>query len=100
MTAPVTGSGDCPAWIARVPKPCPFVSATRGPRLPRPAVHLARAVGHAAPVVDDPELVPAAGVTGVERDDLVERLDRAVEPVELVVADAEVVPRPRPRRVE
>src|SRR5688500_9696119 len=94
MTAPVTGSGSCPAWIARVANPCSR-SATRPRRhLARPLVHLPRPVDVALPVPDDPQLVPGAIESRIGRDRLMERPLGFLDPIELIEADPEVVAAP------
>ena len=95
MTAPVTGSGSWPAWMARVPKrgpPFGGVSATRGPGdRARLAVHLPGALRASLAVPDDAEMVVRLGVVRVGLDRALERLGRLVDPVEVVEAHAQVV---------
>src|SRR5438128_688058 len=91
MTAPVVGSGDCPAWTARVPKPALSVVVTSGaPSLGEvlDEIDLGDDAGELVAVLDDDEL----GVVedGPEEDDagrrghrrvvaLDQRIDRIVE---------------------
>src|SRR5688572_21891871 len=104
MTAPVTGSGSWPAWIARVANPCsrsafevrfrspPLLSATRSRRhLPRPLIHLARAVDVALAIPHDTQLVPRAVESRVGVDCLMERPLGILDPIELIEADSQVV---------
>src|SRR5687767_10365642 len=104
MIAPVTGSGSWPAWIARVANPCsrsacgvgfrspPLRSATRPRRhLPRPLIHLARAVDVALAIPHDSQLVPRAVEVRVGGDRLMECPLGVLDPVELIETDTQVI---------
>src|SRR5688572_18418515 len=109
MTAPVVGSGACPAWMASVAKPGRPREAPppRGPpggrepsataaaagigELARPPIHGARLLGHTLAVVDDAEVVVSAVVVRAGSHGTFERFGRGVEAVELVEAHAEMV---------
>src|ERR671918_2827143 len=91
MTAPVTGSGSWPAWIARVANPCSRSGTRPRPHLPRPLIHLARAVDVALAVPHDSQLVPRAVESRVGSDRLMERPLGILDPIELIEADPQVV---------